>query len=374
MVDDHDVPTPESACAGPGPGVPRRSPPPRTSTACRCPCACRHPEHITGEFTTIHEFGHQYSRACSASDEATPTVARRGHHLFSNTLLRRPVRRRRHDLADLATSSALGRSSYDPRRPLEQRRARRRRPPRRGLYRDFTGTFGGTVYRKTAAVSTPCARWSAPPKSDRAFRVYHDTWRFRHQTGADLGPAPARRGPEGRSGRAGPAGPAGRPRRPRLPGPGPRDHRLRRLRRGQDHQPAGRRRRRPAPRSGRRAGPDRAGGRARGRGAGRGQRGDRADRARGRVPPAGRARVRVHGRRARAAVVGRPGSLPRVHLPPGASWPASPSTPTTSSCSRASASTITCAPRPAQARRASATRSRASARPSTSPCSEASAW
>ncbi|MCY1008254.1 M1 family metallopeptidase [Nannocystis pusilla] len=141
-------------------------------------------ELLTGEFTTIHEFGHQYFQGLLASDEATQPWLDEGINSFSNTLvlddwfggdatIARIGNQRVStvDMIRVALGSSAELDAVD--RPAE-------------AYRDFTGTFGGTVYRKTAAVFHTLRALVGPEKFDRAFRVYCDTWRFRHPTGADL--------------------------------------------------------------------------------------------------------------------------------------------------------------------------------------------
>ncbi|MDC0666564.1 M1 family metallopeptidase [Nannocystis radixulma] len=141
-------------------------------------------ELLTGEFTTIHEFGHQYFQGLLASDEATQPWLDEGINSFSNTLALDDwlgadasiarIGNQRVSTVDMIRVALGAGSELDPvDRPADE-------------YRDFTGTFGGTVYRKTAAVFHTLRALVGPEKFDRAFRIYCDTWRFRHPTGDDL--------------------------------------------------------------------------------------------------------------------------------------------------------------------------------------------
>ncbi|WAS96836.1 M1 family metallopeptidase [Nannocystis punicea] len=141
-------------------------------------------ELLTGEFTTIHEFGHQYFQGLLASDEATQPWLDEGINSFSNTLVFDDW------LGEDATIARIGNQRVSTTDMI-----RVALPAAAGLdpvdsradeYRDITGTFGGTVYRKTAALFHTLRALAGPEKFDRAFRVYCDTWRFRHPTGDDL--------------------------------------------------------------------------------------------------------------------------------------------------------------------------------------------
>lgn len=162
-------------------------------------------ERLTGEFTTIHEFGHQYFQGLLASDEASQPWLDEGINTYSNTLVFddwlgdgaaiAQIGNQRVTTVDLIRVSLLAGAELDP----VDRRA--------DQYREFAGTFGGTVYRKTAAVFHTLRALVGPDRFDRAFRVYCDTWRFRHPTGDDLQAVLLRElGPKVRLAETGPEG------------------------------------------------------------------------------------------------------------------------------------------------------------------------
>lgn len=141
-------------------------------------------EVLTGEFTTIHEFGHQYFQGLLASDEASQPWLDEGINSFSNSLVLddwlghdgavAQIGSQRVSNVDLTRVALKSGSELDP----VDRRA--------DEYRDFTGSYGNTVYRKTSALFHTLRALVGAERFDRAFRVYCDTWRFRHPTGDDL--------------------------------------------------------------------------------------------------------------------------------------------------------------------------------------------
>ncbi|HEY8379200.1 MAG TPA: M1 family metallopeptidase, partial [Nannocystis sp.] len=141
-------------------------------------------ERLSGELTTIHEFGHQYFQGLLASDEASQPWLDEGLNTFANTLVIEDWRgegaavagvgNQRVSTTDTVRVALQTGTGLDPvDRPAED-------------YREFTGTYGGTVYRKTAALFHTLRAYAGHERFDRAMRVYCDTWRFRHPTGDDL--------------------------------------------------------------------------------------------------------------------------------------------------------------------------------------------
>lgn len=141
-------------------------------------------ELFSGQFTTIHEFGHQYFQGLLASDEFRQPWLDEGLNTFSNHLVLldwlgadgsvASVGDQRISLTDYARVVLQLGSSLDPvDAPADH-------------FREFTGTYGNTVYRKTSALLNTLRNLAGPERFDQAFRAYVDTWRFRHPTGADL--------------------------------------------------------------------------------------------------------------------------------------------------------------------------------------------
>lgn len=141
-------------------------------------------ELLTGTFTTIHEFGHQYFQGLLASDEFSQPWLDEGLNNFSNSLVLRDwlgedasiaaIGDQRISHADNARTALNFGSDLDAvDRPADS-------------YRDISGTYGNTVYRKTSALLNTLRNLAGPEAFDRAFRGYTEAWRFRHPTGADL--------------------------------------------------------------------------------------------------------------------------------------------------------------------------------------------
>lgn len=141
-------------------------------------------ERISGEFTTIHEFGHQYFQGMLASDEFSQPWLDEGLNSFSNILALEDwlgpaaevatLGNQRVTHVDFARVLLEFDSTLDP---VDT--------PADG-FREFTDTYGGTVYRKTSAMLLTLRRLAGPENFDRAFRAYVDAHRFRHPRGADL--------------------------------------------------------------------------------------------------------------------------------------------------------------------------------------------
>ena len=141
-------------------------------------------EQLTGVFTTIHEFGHQYFQGLLASDEFREPWLDEGMNTTSNSLAladwqgENPwvvrVGSQQVRQSDLTYLSLRMRSELDPvRRPADS-------------YLAVTRSYGTTVYRKTAATMLTLRNLAGHDEFDRALRLYADTWRFRHPSGDDL--------------------------------------------------------------------------------------------------------------------------------------------------------------------------------------------
>lgn len=141
-------------------------------------------EQMSGTFTTIHEFGHQYFQGLLASDESAQPWLDEGLNTTSNMLV----------LADwhgedawIARLGRLGigineflRGSLDGEAALDPVDSSAE------TYRAVTGSYGDTVYRKTGALMLTLRRLVGPERFDPAFKAYALAWRFRHPTGDDL--------------------------------------------------------------------------------------------------------------------------------------------------------------------------------------------
>ena len=142
-------------------------------------------EHVSGVFTTIHEFGHQYFQGLLASNENQQPWLDEGLNSMSNTLAfidwtgdPRPTLARvgNQELrADHMTRlSLLGASDLVP---VDS--------PSEG-HPKLLKTYGVTVYRKTMAFMLTLRNLVGADRFDRAMRTYADRWRFRHPRGEDL--------------------------------------------------------------------------------------------------------------------------------------------------------------------------------------------
>lgn len=141
-------------------------------------------ERISGEFTTVHEFGHQYFQGMLASDEFAQPWLDEGLNSYANVVTFDDW------LGDGAAVAGIGNqkvTTVDFTRvalqfqtdldPVDT--------PADG-FREYTGSYGGTVYRKTSALLHTLRRLVGEQEFDRAFKVYCDRFRFRHPRGADL--------------------------------------------------------------------------------------------------------------------------------------------------------------------------------------------
>ncbi|MCA9715892.1 MAG: M1 family metallopeptidase [Myxococcales bacterium] len=142
-------------------------------------------ERLSGVFTTIHEFGHQYFQGLLASNEQRQPWLDEGMNTFSNGLAimdwtqsESPVVARLGN--QVATVDQLGRLTMLVKTDLVPVDSAAEEFPK------LTESYGSTVYRKTAALMQTLRSYVGHPRFDAALRVYAERWRFRHPTGDDL--------------------------------------------------------------------------------------------------------------------------------------------------------------------------------------------
>jgi len=141
-------------------------------------------EQMSGVFTTIHEFGHQYFQGLLASDESAQPWLDEGLNTTSNMLVLADWRGEDARLAHLGRlglgineflrGSLDGEAALDPVDSTAE------------TFRAVTGSYGDTVYRKTGSLMLTLRRLVGPDRFDPAFKAYALAWRFRHPTGDDL--------------------------------------------------------------------------------------------------------------------------------------------------------------------------------------------
>ena len=142
-------------------------------------------EQMSGIFTTIHEFGHQYFQGLLASDETRQPWLDEGLNTFANALVLMDWRGEDAWIArignqEFALSDFSSVDGVDGDLALDPVDA----PPE--AYRAVTGTYGDVVYRKTAALLLTLRNLVGPSRFDPAFKAYTMAQRFRHPTGDDL--------------------------------------------------------------------------------------------------------------------------------------------------------------------------------------------
>lgn len=141
-------------------------------------------ERVSGVFTTVHEFGHQYFQGLLASDEYSQPWLDEGMNTTSNALVLEDrdgvdgwvvrvgplslfaddfVRLAQHDV-DTLQSIDQDADAFSP----------------------VIGGYGGTVYRRTAALMLTLRNVVGHEAFDRALHDYAMAQRFAHPTGADL--------------------------------------------------------------------------------------------------------------------------------------------------------------------------------------------
>ena len=141
-------------------------------------------ERLSGVFTTIHEFGHQYFQGLLASDEHAEPWLDEGLNSMADFLAYADAygedawlaRIAGHELSlPAGVRSALGRAA--PLDPIAQ-------PA--DAFVPVARTYGGTVYSKVAAGMLTLRNLVGDPLFREALRIYSERWRFRHPTGDDL--------------------------------------------------------------------------------------------------------------------------------------------------------------------------------------------
>ncbi|MEE9386162.1 MAG: M1 family metallopeptidase [Nannocystaceae bacterium] len=141
-------------------------------------------ERITGSFTTLHEFGHQYFQGMFASDEDREPWLDEGINTTSNVLALYDrygadpwvVRLFGHTLS-VDDGIRLAMHEYIAPRAVD-------RPA--SEFHPSTRAFHRVVYRKTAAAMLTLRNLVGHAPWDRALRAYAAQARFSHPTGSDL--------------------------------------------------------------------------------------------------------------------------------------------------------------------------------------------
>jgi len=140
-------------------------------------------ERFSGQFTTIHEFGHQYFQGLLASNEHAQPWLDEGMNTFSNLLVyfdaygHDPwlVRIAGHEfhVSDMLRASFRKAVTFEA---VDQAAS------------EFEPSTGGywLVYQKTAAIMTTLRNLVGYEGFDRALHSYADKYRFRHPRGEDL--------------------------------------------------------------------------------------------------------------------------------------------------------------------------------------------
>ncbi|MEE8522574.1 MAG: M1 family aminopeptidase, partial [Thermoanaerobaculia bacterium] len=142
-------------------------------------------ERVSGLFTTVHEFGHQYFQGLFASREHLEPWLDEGVNTFSNSLAFRDrypsddpwlvdVLSQRLSLRDVSRLGLRFRAFMEP----VARQARD--------FNALIGNFGPTNYVRTGSLMMTLRNLVGEDDFDRALRVYCDRSRFRHPTGDEL--------------------------------------------------------------------------------------------------------------------------------------------------------------------------------------------
>jgi hypothetical protein len=141
-------------------------------------------ERISGVYTTVHEFGHQYFQGLLASDEHTQPWVDEGMNTFTNAIV----------LEDLHGTDGwlfrvgeLGMTAADILR-MSGHGARNLQivDQPADAFSPVVGGYGTTVYRKTAALMMTLRNLVGHAAFDAALAKYAGEYRFGHPTGADL--------------------------------------------------------------------------------------------------------------------------------------------------------------------------------------------
>lgn len=141
-------------------------------------------ERVSGVFTTVHEFGHQYFQGILASDEFEEPWLDEGMNTASNVL----VLEDRHGAdAWLVRLGGLGFSASDFVRLSQQSGATLQVVDATAdEFSPVVGGYGGTVYRKTAGVMMTLRALVGAEAFDAALHRYALRYRFGHPRGEDL--------------------------------------------------------------------------------------------------------------------------------------------------------------------------------------------
>ncbi len=142
-------------------------------------------EKMSGLFTTLHEFGHQYFQGLFASREHLEPWLDEGMNTTSNLLAaidragsEDPVVIRllsQEILLSDSLSNGIARRGFLE--PLD-------RPA--SAFRRIVRNYGSTVYMRTAALMLTLRNVAGHEAFDRALRIYSDEARFRHPRGSEL--------------------------------------------------------------------------------------------------------------------------------------------------------------------------------------------
>ena len=141
-------------------------------------------ERMSGVYTTIHEFGHQYFQGLFASREHLEPWLDEGMNSFSNSLAL--IDRWGEDpwiarflsqkvfLSDFERLAIRRRAFWEPvDRPASD-------------FQRVVGNYGSTIYMRTSALMTTLRNLVGPALFDPALREYCNRARFSHPRGADL--------------------------------------------------------------------------------------------------------------------------------------------------------------------------------------------
>lgn len=141
-------------------------------------------ERMSGTFTTVHEFGHQYFQGLFASNEYAQPWLDEGINTMSNNLTYDDAYGQdpwavillghhltTEDIARLAVGQGEELNIVDQ---------------DAASYPEIVGDYGIVVYQKTAAVMLTLRHVVGHERFDEAFELYSERARFRHPTGATL--------------------------------------------------------------------------------------------------------------------------------------------------------------------------------------------
>ena len=145
-------------------------------------------ERVRGQFTTVHEFGHQYFQGILASDEFSQPWLDEGLNTFANQLAYEDwhgddggdgpwlVMLAGHPLSTVDVLR-LTQGEVGWIEPVDQSAAE---------FSPLVGSYSRVTYQKTAATLMTLRRLAGAEPFDAAMRLYADRFRFRHPSGADL--------------------------------------------------------------------------------------------------------------------------------------------------------------------------------------------